>query len=270
MSFRKSHIKPKIKGIGRKKIIQRPLFWITLFILVIVILFTYLILFSSYFQLSHIKVSGYKNVDNAKIEEIVWNDSYNKFFSAGLINFASRSIFIVNTNQIANSIKTKYPIIKDIKIKKSLPNIIDLTLEEREPFAVFCQNSNSDCFTIDEDGVIFEKLQGVLNETMILNKAEDKEISLGSQAVLKDTINKISKIKDNLKNNFQIDIKEVAISNILVVKTFEDWKIYFDSNSDIDFQITKMNSLLNSEITPKERKNLQYVYLQYKDKAYYK
>ena len=35
-------------------------------------------------------------------------------------------------------------------------------------------------------------------------------------------------------------------------------------------QITKMNLLLEQEIVPAQRKNIEYIYLQYQDKAYYK
>jgi hypothetical protein len=35
-------------------------------------------------------------------------------------------------------------------------------------------------------------------------------------------------------------------------------------------QIKKMDALLQTEIPPDARKKLQYIYLQYKDRAYYK
>jgi hypothetical protein len=58
----------------------------------------------------------------------------------------------------------------------------------------------------------------------------------------------------------------------LDIKTNENWQIYFDLNSmsDTDLKIAKLNLLLNGEITPEIRKNLQYIDLRFKDRAYYK
>ena len=271
MSYRDNHIKPKIKNIGRKKIIQRPLFWIGILVIVLVIISLYIMLFSKYFNISHIKISGYETVNNIDIERVVFNNSFKKLFSAGLINIYSNSIFAVNTNNIKDKIKSNYPVIKEVVIRKKLPNTIDLSIQERKSFAVFCQQSKSECFTIDDSGIIFEKLQGTFeNTTVLMVEDNNKRAKIGDNVVSKDILSKISDIRNNLKTNFQIDIKEAYISKPLVLKTFENWQIYFDTDSDIDLQITKMNSLLTSEISPTERKNLQYIYLQYKDKAYYK
>ena len=69
---------------------------------------------------------------------------------------------------------------------------------------------------------------------------------------------------------FQIYIKEAFVSNPLILKTSESWKLYVDPDGDIQSQITKMKLLLKDQITPAVRQNLQYIYLQYKDRAYYK
>ena len=270
MSFRKNHIKPKIKDIKRKKLTHQPFFWLGLLLLLVIISIFYLLLFSKFFQISHIKVSGYKSVDNASVENIVWNHSYKNFFSAGIVNIDTQSIFILSKESLSRKIKSTFPIIKNIKIKKSLPNLVDLVIEERTPFAVFCQNENNSCFAIDEEGVIFEKIESIPENTMTLRISSQKDISLGEQAILQKTINSVSKIRENLKNNFKIDVRDVTISQTIDVKTFEGWTVYFDAESDIDSQITKMNALLSGEITESERKNIEYVYLQYKDRAYYK
>ncbi|MEK7664068.1 MAG: FtsQ-type POTRA domain-containing protein [Patescibacteria group bacterium] len=249
---------------------QRPIFWIVLLILLLLSSASYFILFFPGFQVSHIKISGYKKVSSQEIEDIILSNLDKKFFGSEIIDISSKSIFIVDTKKIIGDIKNKFPIIEEVNIKRELPNIISLTITEREPFTVFCDSGNK-CFQIDKNGVIFEEAQHINRESVVLRReANQNGVYIGAHVASKSTIDAIFKVVDNLKNNFNISTTEVLISNPLILKTSENWKIYFNLDSDIKLQITKMNSLLENEITESERKTLNYIYLQYKDRAYYK
>lgn len=250
--------------------IKRPIFWFSLAAILFIGGACYLILFLPYFQVSHIKIAGYETVNNADIESMVSQNAQRKLYSMGPVNIFSKSIFLFDSKKITKSIQSQYPIIKNITIKKTMPDTIHLIIEERKSFAVFCHKQNDNCFIIDREGVIFEKLQGNIENTTILMDTSDRDMLLGENVVATYTMDQISKIRENLKNNFYLDIKEAAISDPLIIETFEGWKAYFNPNEDIDLQITKMNSLLTSEIAGEERQRLEYIYLQYKDKAYYK
>jgi hypothetical protein len=52
----------------------------------------------------------------------------------------------------------------------------------------------------------------------------------------------------------------------------EGWQIYFslDPDSDINTQLVKLNLLLSGEIPLENRKNLEYIDLRFKDRAFYK
>jgi len=81
----------------------------------------------------------------------------------------------------------------------------------------------------------------------------------------------ILQIQGNLKDNFQINVKEAAISlpERLNIKTSENWQIYFNLESDINLQITKLNLPLKEEISPEKRENLEYIDVRF-SRAYYK
>ena len=87
-------------------------------------------------------------------------------------------------------------------------------------------------------------------------------------------MNDIYKIQKDLKDNFQINLTEALITSPirLNVTTGEGWQIYFNlqGNPDINSQITKLNLLLNGDITPTIRKTLQYIDLRFQDRAFYK
>jgi len=107
---------------------------------------------------------------------------------------------------------------------------------------------------------------------IITQTLNSNDIFTGESVVDRNVISAISKIEKNLKDNFQIDIKEALVSNPLRldIKTNENWQIYFDLNSDTNLQIIKLNSLLKNEISQTSRASLQYIDLRFKDRAYYK
>ena len=102
-------------------------------------------------------------------------------------------------------------------------------------------------------------------------KPKKEELFLGQKLIEKELLDLILRIQGNLKENFQIDIKEAAISlpKRLDIKTSENWQIYFNLESDIDLQIIKLNLLLKQEITAEIREELEYIDLRF-TRVYYK
>lgn len=262
MSYRKKHITPKIRNLRpRKNILKMRLFWYAVFIMLLLSIIVYFILFDSRFKVSSIEISGNDKIKSADIEGLI-------------LLKASGRIFLINRNILAGKILNKFPIIKTAEIQKKFPDSIIIKVQERKPFAVFCQKnsmSTEACFFIDDNGVIFEPIERVSKDAVVITmEATSKEFFVGENAISKNMIGIVSNVQDTLKNNFQIDIKEVFVSNPLIIKTSENWQMYLDPDSDITLQITKMNALLTDKIPLSARKNMQYLYLQYKDRAYYK
>ena len=268
MSYRRKHIRPKLKK--RKKIYQRPFFWIFL-ILLGAISILYIALFHSKFQVVKVEISGNEKTKSQDVETIVWNNIQKKILGIGGLSISSESIFIADSKKIARDILDKFPSIEEVQVEKKLPAAIILKIKERKPFAVFCHSSEN-CFFIDSNGVVFENLQSLpQNAAIVITKgSNNSKVFLGESVIDKNNMDSIQNVMQTLKNNFRIGIREVFVSSLLVFKTSENWQVYFDPNSDINSQITKMDILLKDEISPNARKNLQYIYLQYKDRAYYK
>lgn len=234
-------------------------------------LFFYFILFFPKLQVSNVKISGNENIKSEDIEKVFWSSVDRKILDRGILKIYSRSIFFVDLKKASAKIQKNFPSIEKVKTQKYFPDTIGLIAQERKMFAVFCQQDEKNCLLIDKNGFVFEPLKSIPeNETILFEQANSRTVFAGERAVGKDIMDAILKIKDNLKNNFRVDVKKVFISNPLVLSTSENWEVYFSLDSDINFQIVKMNSLLENEITEKDRKNLQYIYLHYKDRTYYK
>ena len=185
-----------------------------------------------------------------------------------MIKIASKSIFISSKHKIVENILREFSDIQKVSVNKDMPDTMRLQITERQPLAIFCQNK--DCFFIDDEGIIFNLEENNLETMTVFRKQSSQEVQLGEKVVDENIIDIFSKVQKSLRENFEIDIREMIIANPLIFKTSENFDIYFDSEKDVDLQITKMNALLKNEIPENDRKNLDYIYLQYKDRAYYK
>ena len=260
-TYRHKHLRGKIKSLRPKtSIFKKRWFWIFALMTIILIGFFYTIFLSPIFKIKTVQIFGNEKISAEDMQTLVWK------------NITFKNIFMVNTKTLKKNLSAGIIGIEDIEIQKEWFNSLRLQVTERKPVAVFCQdNDNKNCYQIDKNGVIYEKTDTVNSGYFIVRPFDVSEIkNLGEMAIAKNHMEAMIKIQQNLKDNFQINVRQVFSSNPLVVTTTEGWKIYFNPEADIDLQIAKMNALLKNQISTGARKNLQYIYLQYKDRAYYK
>ncbi len=261
----------KLRNLRKKKrFYQFWLFWFMIFLIAIIGVSAYLVLFFPKVQILHIEILGNEKVGSQDIENLVLNN-----VNKNILGTSSKSIFLVNSDEVKKNILIKFPVAEDVRVQKKYFSGLTIIMQERKPFSTFCQTARvgdikNECFLIDKNGVIFEKFNDSTENGMIITSKDSKEVFIGENVVSNNIMDSIIKIHTNLKQNFSIDIKEALVSNPLIFTTFENWKIYFDPNADINLQIAKMNLLLKNEVSATARKNLQYIYLQYKDRAYFK
>ena len=258
MRHRHKHIKNRLRHLKPKRsLFTRPVFWLAFFAVIMLGGLFYLFFFFGPLQVQAISVTGNEKIASQEIENAVWKDINKKIFT---IN--NKSIFMVDTAMIKRNLLTGFPQIENVAIKKHWFKNIELQISEREPAAVFCPHQGAqNCRLIDIHGVAFEPAYSIAGQLIVRE---------GQIAVDENIMQDIVKVRDDLKNNFQIDIKEVISSSPLLFTTAEGWQIHVDPAQDIGAQITTLDLLLTRAITPAVRKNLDYIYLQYKDRAYYK
>jgi len=276
VSYRRKHIKSKISRIRPKRsVFTRLWFWVISLLLIAILSAAYFVLFYSGFQLKNIIISGNNRVNADDLQEIVYSNS-----NTGLINFwnikiTSSSIFLINEYKINKIITEKFPEIEKLAINKNLPQTLMLGVTERKPIGVFCDSANK-CFLIDGNGIIFGPqvilpVEGTIVRQNLNSILGDGEIFAGEKVIAKEIVNAIYKIQKNLKDNFQINLKEALIASPvrLNVRTSEDWKIYFDLgvDSNINSQLTKLGLLLDGGISEDQIRNLWYIDLRPKDRA---
>lgn len=277
MSYRKHHVKAKIKKLKPKKsILKNKWFWggvLFVFFLWIIIYFYF---FSSLFFISKINVLGNNDIKSDDIIQISENSITKKIFSVGSWQVVSKSIFLVNTKNIQQEIKNKFSKIEEVLVQKKLFQTLNIKIKEKSAVAIFCNKLgilSENCYFIDKEGIIFEELQELQNDFVVIKKTDlsDKDY-IGQKVVDQNIINMILKVQKILKDNYNVDITDALITSPLRlnITTAEKWQIYLATDFDIDMQITKLNLLLKEEIAVNVRQKLQYIDLRFKDRAYYK
>jgi cell division septal protein FtsQ len=275
MKYRQKHIKKHLKSRPKTPFYKRAIFWWMLLFGAILCGAVYLFLFLPNLQISQISVSGANRVNNQAIEDLGWQYATKNFIKVGDWVIASKSIFLVNTDEIKNKVLNFDAVIENVVVEKKWPDKIDIKIKERDQVAVFCQQEH--CFYIDANGIIFDELSTQPESGLIVRQNQDDglaDLSLGASVMSGKLMTSIYQIEKKLKDNFQINLTEALITTPtrLNIVTGEGWQIFFDINQDADIsnQITKLDLLLKQEIDSQTRQTLEYIDLRFEGRAYYK
>lgn len=203
----KPNIKKKMNPVKKKKIIISIKIILVLAILIAGLLF---LLKSSLFNIKevHIKIGNNK----------VLTESYIKSLST--INIG-QNIYSINKKEITESIKTE-SYVESVKIKRKLPNIVEIEIEERAP--KFQLEDNGQYIYVDNQGYILEK--STEKNDCILIKGYTSTDTTDGNRLNNDDLKRLSgvlKILQEAENNgLKSDITSIDISDD------SDYKIYFD------------------------------------------
>ncbi len=260
-TFKKPH---RVKR--KKSIISYRFFWLGILISVILFSIFYFLFFSQTFQVEKIIVTGEEEVSKEKFKLLVEEKLEKKIFF-----LKTRNIFLVNLNEIKKDILNNFPHIAEVEIGRGFPDALNIIVVKRFDLAVWCQAEQ--CFLVDNEGVIFAEIFDIDPEAFqIKNLALVSELKLGNKVIEKEKLNQILDIKSKLRDNLKILLTAVTIvsEKRLNIETSEGWEIYFNSQEDIEWQLTKLRAVLEEEILPENRKNLEYIDLRFGNLAPYK
>ena len=243
--YRKPH---RIKR--KKSILKSRFLWSAIFALVLVGAGFYFFVFSEFFQVRDLIITGPEKVVSGDIESAIKRE-------------LDKSIFLVNPGKIREVVLQKFPQIKELEIKRRLPNILNLALAERKEVGVFCQGQR--CFLLDGQGVMFEEFTGETSLPKLQNTTLRKELVLRESAFDKDTLERVLEINTKLKANLGIFPEELSLvsEERLNVITSEGWQVYFSIKRNVDWQIASLATILEKRIPPEKRKNLEYIDLRF-------
>jgi len=222
-------------------IFKNKFFWLGLLFFIILSGLTYLFIFSSVFQIKEITVLGTEKTSAEEIRIIISNNAKN--------------IFLADLEEIDRMLLEKYVQIGNVDIKRDLPDVLLVQIEERKPVAVISKYGGY--FFIGKEAVIFEEIPEKPLEMLIIKSERD--------LIQKEQLDQVLKINSVLRNDLKISIKEILIKSEkrIDVETMQGWNIYFNPKRDLERQLEEFGILLKEKISLKDRENLEYVDLRF-------
>jgi cell division septal protein FtsQ len=271
--YRKPH---RIKK--KKSIIKNRFFWLLLLILIISIFALYFLLFSQFFKIEEILVSGNEKVSKEEIMGLIEKEVKRK-----KMFLPQDNIFLINFDLIKEDILRSFPQVAHVITVRDFPRKLRFTIQEREGVALFCKDyevleeeqlTSQKCFLLDKDGIIFEEVSGdnILMPKIILQQTQDddNELVLGESVMNSELLLKILDIFSGAES-LDLSTKEISIisDERINFKMSDDWEIYFNPEEDINWQLTKLEAVLEN-IPQDRREDLEYIELRFGNLAPFK
>lgn len=259
-------MKRKLK---KKKFLKNELLFSSLLVLIILGIVSYLFVFSEFFQIKKIIIRNEKERFQDKIQGLIEGKIEKK-----LLFFKTKSIFLLNFNEIKDVLLKEIPQIEKVDLKRKFPSDLEVKIKKRTPVAIFIFSfqGREKYFSLDKEGIVFNSFSKKRDKMLkIKNHNLSLKVKLGDKVIEEETLGQILVLKNQIKKNFKISLTEgiLVSEQRLNFKTREGWEIYFNLKNDINLALIKLDLILKKIISPEERKNLQYIDLRY-SRAYYK
>lgn len=213
------------------KLNKRGKFAIYAFIL-LVILFIYICISSSIFELKQIDVDGNSKITKSDIIKI------------GDIE-TGKNIFKYNLNDVEKKLLVN-PYIKYVKVSRKFPDKLVITIKENSEYAIIKEGAS--CIYIGENGLVLSEKKDIKNKNIplvsgieIKNKKLNTKIKINS-----DKSNYIILAIDTLKkNNMSRKIESIKINkNKMYMKTDDNTNIVLKIDEDIEYNINRLKAIL--------------------------
>lgn len=213
------------------KLNKRGKFAIYAFIL-LVILFIYICISSSIFELKQIDVDGNSKITKSDIIKI------------GDIE-TGKNIFKYNLNDVEKKLLVN-PYIKYVKVSRKFPDKLVITIKENSEYAIIKEGGSY--IYIGENGLILSEQKDIKNKNIplvsgieIKNKKLNTKIKINS-----DKSNYIILAIDTLKkNNMSRKIESIKINkNKMYMKTDDNTNIVLKIDEDIEYNINRLKAIL--------------------------
>ncbi len=232
----------------KKSIFKRRAFWNLTFTLILFGGLFYFFVFSEFFQVKDIVITGESRVLPENIESIVRAEIGN--------------IFLVNPKKIKEVLLQKFPQIAELEIKKRFPDILNLALAERKEVGLFCGEGR--CFLLDAQGVVFAEAAEESPLPKLQNQTLNKTLVLGEKVFDKETLDSILEVSEKLKKlGIFPDELNLILPERLNVRTLEGWEIYLNTKKDLGWQVASLATILEKSIPAEKRKELKYIDLRF-------
>ncbi|MCX6740261.1 MAG: FtsQ-type POTRA domain-containing protein [Candidatus Parcubacteria bacterium] len=275
---------PFIKSRGKIKF--KLIYLLDLLILIVSVGLIYFFLFSNFYKITDIQVSGNYIISTEDILEII-ND-YSEQKSLGI--FKHSNILIFNKNAIKKRIN-EVVILEDIKVDKMYPNIIKISVKEKD--LAFGWATNNQEYLVDKQGQIIKSnysvaIPGIFllsndikgsqigpnnDNLLIIRDLSNTGINLGSQVLTTENVTFILDLQAKIKDKDYLKYREIQVPNefpqYLTLVMVDNWTILFNLKDDLNNQLNRLNLLIEQKIKKENLNRIDYIDLRLGESIYY-
>ena len=234
----------------------------------------YILIFSEFLKINRLIISGVEELDYEEVER----EARSRIEGTFLRIIPKNNFLLVSRNGMKDDLVEKFKKIDTVSVKKEFPDSVEINITERDSLLIWC--SGSDCYIIDDKGraytrADFESAEIRENNFVKIFDESARGISLQEEVLDKKYIDFVLKIKDELKTEAGIEIADeyrtrARLANEIIVRTSEDWEIYFNSALSLKKSIRILKTFLEQQVEEGKRNELKYVDLRSGNKVYYK
>ncbi len=249
--------------------ISRRVKMISLLTLILLAAMALFLIYSHYFDIREIIVTGTGQIENQTIEDHARQQIKDNILAI----IPQRNIFLFSASRLTQTLNRKYAL-NSLTIKRKLPN--SLIIDYREKEYAFILEENNNFFYADKHGhIITEANLLEVNERdypIILNLSDDRIYNDQTQInakYLEAVFILFSIFKDHseeLKIERYIIDKEI---NTIKVGILAGPQVYINIENDIDKQINKLLVIKNEKLKD-NFVNKTYIDVRYGDSVYYR
>ncbi|MBU3925917.1 FtsQ-type POTRA domain-containing protein [Patescibacteria group bacterium] len=243
------------------------IFFLILIIIALVVWSFYL----NYFRIKNIEIFGNSFIEKEKIIGNINSSISGKYFYL----IPKDNILITSKKEIINNLQNNFLRIKSTDIIKELPDKVIVTIKEREPVALLCEDKK--CFFIDDSGYVFEESPFFSGDVFI--KFIDKRENVGNlvsdgklsfRLIPEDEFRNLINFLELLSKD-GIKISDIILKNedLYELYTIEGWYILLSKRIDFTIAFDNLKITLNSQIKEK-RLDLEYIDLRLENKVFFK
>ena len=243
----------------KKSILKNRFFLSGVLIFFLLVLASYFLFFSDFFKVKEIIVKGGEKVPEKEVSLII-----ERKLEERILFLERKNIFLIDLKKAKKDILNTFSQIAEVNLRRDFPNTLNVIIKERKPIALWIEEKQ--IFFLDKKGVIFEEVFEEFDFVKIKSiQFSEEEKKLGEKVIEKELLSQVLEINKELKIILQVLPQYFLImaEDRINIKTLEGWEIFFDPQKDIDWQLAKLKAVLEEEIPPEKRRNLEYIELRF-------
>ncbi len=226
------------------------------------------------FAVKDISVEGNREVTSSELIDIAQVHAS----SSWLYFFPRKSIVLYPTKELEADIKAKFPRFSDVAINRSGLSSIRIRVIERSPRALWCDDVQSSCYTVDDQGYIYARADDSFATTSELirfvggNSSSTSSVigtNINSSSTFSDIVSLLQGMKDRGLTPEQVEIRN---NHEFSVKVHPGGSVIFSDIHPFNESLGNLSAALESAAfkAASSSKDFEYIDTRFGNKIFFK